>query len=271
MTADQPQTIERTPQEKLVHDIKVTTGSRFNAAARLSQRERSSNVLVSVYSALLICTSIATLALPLGSTTIRYASFGGIVASILVLVMSMRNFAHRYGVEAEQMHRCALELNELKRKIATDVGASSAKLASYTEQYSRILEKWNINHNQDDFLNYKYKHKWEFEDIASVPDKDLPNRRFQEYYSISAAGVAILTLVGVALTLAVAWFVWDSIAPTPEPYTAASAQTNTVSDMGVQNELNAVQATLENASRVLNETNASDSPPQGRQQSSRRK
>jgi hypothetical protein len=203
---------ERSPVEKLVSDLKVTAGARFNAAARLWRREKSSNVLVSVYSAVLICVSIATFALPLGSTFIRYASFGGIVASILLLVMSMRNFAHQFGVEAEQMHRCALELNELKRRIQTqapDIAAS--RLEDYADRYSTILQKWSVNHTQQDFLDYKYKHKWEFEDIASIPDKELPDRRFQEYYSVSAGGVALLTLLGAGFILFLAWILWDSV------------------------------------------------------------
>jgi hypothetical protein len=202
----------RSPTEKLLFDLKVTAGSRFNAAARLGRREKSSNILVSVYSALLICISIATFALPLGSNVIRYASFGGIVASILLLVVSMRNFAHQYGVEAEQMHRCALELNELKRLIqALPSDEAEKRLPEFAERHSSILQKWSINHTPDDFLTYKYSHKWEFDDIADVPDKELPDRRFQELNSVSVGSVALLTIIGVVFMVFVAWLLWDSI------------------------------------------------------------
>jgi hypothetical protein len=201
-----------TPVEKLASDLKITAGCRFIAAARLERRERSSNVLVSVYSALLICVSIATFALPLGSSVIRYASFGGIVASILLLVASMKNFAHRYGVEAEQMHRCALEINELRRLLKAQAPAiAEANLESYVDRYSVILQKWSINHSQEDFLDYKYKHKWEFDDIAEIPDKDLPDRRFREYYSVSAGGVSLLTILGLGFIIFIAYVLWTSI------------------------------------------------------------
>lgn len=205
---------DKGPLDKLLWDLKVTAGCRFNAAARLGRRDKRSNVLVSVYSALLICVSIATFALPLGSATIRYASFAGIVASILLLVMSMRNFAHQFAVDAEQMHRCALEINELRRVVASLPREQAERdLPEYVRTYNLILQKWSINHSEEDFLRYKYKHKWEFQDIRDVADKDLPNRRFQEYSDVSVGGIVLLTALGVMAAAFVAYMLWDSLAP----------------------------------------------------------
>jgi hypothetical protein len=219
------------PQGKLLSDLKVTAGCRFNASARLRRRDKSSNVLVSVYSALLICISVATFALPLGSNVIRYASFGGIVASILLLVMSMKNFAHQFAVEAEQMHRCALEINELRRLMLARIAASGGlkSIEDYSKTYNAILQKWSVNHTEEDYLRYKYKHKWEFPDIADIPDKDLNSKMFQEHYDISATGVAILTVIGVALICLVGFFIWDSISTLNEP------DSNVVIEQTIQN------------------------------------
>jgi hypothetical protein len=216
----------RTAVEKLAWDCKVTAGARFNAAARLNKREKGSNVLVSVYSAFLICVSVATLSLPLSSNLIRYASFGGIVASILVLVMSMRNYAHQFGVEAEQMHRSALEINELKRKIEAQSAAIAAEnLPDHVKNYNHILQKWSLNHDQSDFMEYKYRHKWEFDDICDIPDEKLNDRRFKESYDLSARAVALITLIGVALVSVMAFAIWTSIEPSGE---SASDFTNRV-------------------------------------------
>jgi len=203
---------DRTPVEKLIWDCKVTAGARFNAATRLEKKEKGSNVLVSVYSAFLICVSVATLALPLSSNLIRYASFGGIVASILVLVMSMRNYAHKFGVEAEQMHRSALEINELKRTIQSLPKAKAeTRLLEFSKTYNAILQKWSVNHNQFDYLEYKYRHKWEFDDIKDIPEDKMTDRRFKETYDISAGGIAFFTALGLLLLAVLGYFVWVSI------------------------------------------------------------
>lgn len=205
---------ERNSVQKLAWDLKVTAGCRFNAASRLSKREKGSNILVSVYSAILICVSIATFSLPLDSGLIRYVSFGGIVASILLLVMSMRNFAHQFGVEAEQMHRSALEINELRRLLLSlPVDRAEKRLEEFSRNYNEVLQKWSVNHDERDFVRYKYRHKWEFDDIADTPDDKLPDKMFREVYDVSAGGVAILTLLGAAFVIFMAYILWDSVAP----------------------------------------------------------
>jgi hypothetical protein len=203
---------EKSATEKILCDLKVTAGARFNAAERLAKKEKSSSRLVSVYSAVLICVSIATFALPLDSNVIRYVSFGGIVASILLLVASMRSSSHQYGIEAEQMHRCALELNELRRvMLAQKESAAGVKLGAFVERQNAILQKWSINHTTEDYLKYKYRHKWAFDDIKDTPDDELPDLKFKELYDVSAGGVAALTLVGIVFAFFVGYVVLDSI------------------------------------------------------------
>ena len=227
--------------------MKVTAGCRFNAAERLKRREKSSNILVSVYSALLICVSIATFALPMGSSLIRYASFGGIVASILLLVMSMKNFAHGFGVEAEQMHRCALEINELRRSMQALNGIElDSRLSEFTYEYSAVLQKWSVNHTREDFLSYKYRHKWEFEDIADLSDKEMPDRKFKEYYETSAGGVAIMTLLGVAFIIFIGYVLWISIADLSDGDTIARSNNNSVS---IEQAAKEIEAAADRAAR----------------------
>jgi hypothetical protein len=159
---------------------------------------------------MLVCLSVSTLAFPFDEALVRYLGFGGVVASVLVLVVSMKNYAHQFGVDAEQMHRCALELNELRREMLADAEAQK-NLPQYALKHNLILHKWSVNHSEEDFLKYKYKHKWEFQDIADVPDKKLPDRRFQEYNDVSAGGVAIATIVGLVVLAVLGYVVWDMI------------------------------------------------------------
>lgn len=112
----------------------------------------------------------------------------------------------------------------------------------YSKAYNAILQKWSVNHNEEDFLRYKYKHKWEFADIHEIPDKDLSGRMFQEYYDISAGGVALLTLIGGALMAFLGYIIWDSIDVLNQP------------DGNVQIE-GALQNMMDSANRLEAETN----------------
>lgn len=217
----------KTPAEQFASNLKVTAGSRFNAAERLRAREKSSNFLTSIYSALLICISIATFSLPFDSISIKYFSFGGIVVSILLLVVSMRNYSHQYGLEAEQMHRCALEINEVLRLwTALSQLEQNKQMEQYAQRYNAILQKWSINHTEGDFLKYKYKHKWEFEDICDIPDEKLPDKKFKELYETSAGGVALATVIGIIFIAFIGYIVWDSISMKNETVILDSAIEN---------------------------------------------
>lgn len=169
-----------TPGEKLLWDMKVTAGARFNAASRLVAKDRFANVSIAIYSAIVVSTSIITLTFDLGTILSRVVGVASLIASIIILVLSMKLFADRHAVDAEQMHRCALEINELRRfYIAAEI-TNKPSLIAASDRYNAILQKYSINHSENDYLKYKFSHRWEFEDLRELDEKLAKKREAAE-------------------------------------------------------------------------------------------
>lgn len=192
------------PSEKFLWDMKVTAGARFNASHRLLSKERFANLSLSLFSAVLLSISIIMLAFELSADVSRALSAGSIVASVLALVFSMKIYAERYAVEAEQMHRCSLEINEIRRMCSTVDLTNSKNLSKFTLEYNSVLQKYSINHSDRDYLKYKYEHRWEFNDLRNEP---LVFERFSNVVRFSLenlferAGV-VIGFAGLAAALA---------------------------------------------------------------------
>ncbi|GGE05227.1 hypothetical protein GCM10011529_09540 [Polymorphobacter glacialis] len=72
------------------------------------------------------------------------------------------------------MHRCALDINELRREgNALLLEQADKDAPDFVRRYSSVLQKWSINHSESDFLKYKYEHRWEFEDLRDLSDVGL--------------------------------------------------------------------------------------------------
>ena len=192
--------IDLNPGEKLLWDIKVTAGARFNASHRLASKDRFANLSLAFYSAILLSISIITVAYSLDPLMTKALSVGGIVASVMTLILSMKMFADRHAVDSEQMHRCALEINEICRRYQTQELARSAILKRATAEYNAVLQKYSINHTEKDYLKYKYSHRWEFEDLTDsrssgelfeIVARELGQNLFERVSALTgAAGLA---------------------------------------------------------------------------------
>lgn len=152
----------------MLWDMKVTAGARFNAASRLASKDRFDNISIAIYSSIVVSTSLTTLVFDLGPILSKGVGVGTLIASIIILVLSMKLFADRHAVESEQMHRCALEINELRRLYSAKCLHNSEDLLAVTDRYNAILQKYSINHTEEDYYKYKYSHPWEFEDLKDV-------------------------------------------------------------------------------------------------------
>ncbi|MCB2014782.1 MAG: SLATT domain-containing protein [Sphingobium sp.] len=165
------------PGEKLLWDMKVTAGCRFIASARLLEKDKAANISIAIYSSIVVSTSLIALVFDLGPIFSKVVAVGALVASIIILVLSMKLFADRHAVEAEQMHRCALEINELRRNFEARGFEKPAMIARAVESYNSILQKYSINHSEADFRKYKLSHRWEFEDLRDLDEKSAKRRK----------------------------------------------------------------------------------------------
>lgn len=151
--------------EKFLWDMKVTAGARFNAANRLTSKDRISNISLALFSGFLLSVSVLGLAFDLSPAISKGLAVAGVVASVMSLIFSMKIYADKYAVEAEQMHRCSLEINETRRLCMAQDLTNPKVLTKASQEYNAILQKYSLNHTDEDFRKYKYTHKWEFDDI----------------------------------------------------------------------------------------------------------
>lgn len=149
--------------EELQKNMKTTSGSRFNAAKRLEARERALTRLTAFTSVYVIGLTILPyfLKVPLGFTNLLnlLTCFLGVV----MLASSLLQYSAKDGVNAEQHHRCALEIGQIRRAIKIDCEVADEKrVEEYTDQYNRILERYSINHDDIDYTRYQNDRPEEF-------------------------------------------------------------------------------------------------------------
>jgi hypothetical protein len=149
--------------DNLLWDMRVTKGSRFNAARRLQARDRKSTLLVSITSIYIIFLTIIPLLFEIPQDNSNILSAITLFFSIGILIGSLLQYSNNDPVVAEQHHRRALEVSDLHRRLRSvydNVDASS--LNKFTCKYSRILEKYSNNHSNIDYQRYQVDHRDEF-------------------------------------------------------------------------------------------------------------
>jgi SMODS and SLOG-associating 2TM effector domain family 5 len=193
-----------TAGEKLLWDMKVTAGARFNAANRLASKDRISNLSLALFSGLLLSISVIGLAFSLEPAISKGLAVSGIAASVMSLIFSMKVYADKYAVEAEQMHRCSLEINEIRRICSLEDLSDTKAIISATEKYNAVLQKYSLNHADADFKKYKFEHRWEFEDLKGQSESSVfvqnTTRKLAE--NLFERLSALLGVAGIAAALA---------------------------------------------------------------------
>lgn len=143
----------------LLHRMNVTKGARFNAARRLEGRDRKMALVVALASALVIALTFVPFAYQLPKVVIADLSVATMVASVLILAVSLVQYSNNDAVNAEQHHRCGLEINELRGELAAKGdGIDAEGLQRFTERYARILDRYSVNHEGVDFDRYRLEH-----------------------------------------------------------------------------------------------------------------
>lgn len=143
----------------LLHRMNVTKGARFNAARRLEGRDRKMALLVALASTLVIALTFVPFAYQLPKVVIADLSVVTMLASVLILAVSLIQYSNNDAVNAEQHHRCGLEVNELRGELAAKGDAiEPAELNLFSQRYARILDKYSINHDGVDFDQYRIEH-----------------------------------------------------------------------------------------------------------------
>jgi hypothetical protein len=154
--------IDREVRE-LLRSLKSTKAARFNAADRLGFNHRQMTLVISMTNAFIIGLGVAPLIIAYDADVTKLFTFITVVFSVVMLVLSLLQDGRNEPVLAEQLHRCALEINALRDKVSVEKhGMTLDMLREFREEYAAILQKYSVNHEDIDHERYKLDHAEEF-------------------------------------------------------------------------------------------------------------
>lgn len=147
----------------LIKDIKIVAYARFNKIRRLKRNNFLGLLSISVVSILVIILSIVekiynikTMSLiPLFEPNIEIWFFC-ILASIIILCISIALSTMKIDVEIERLNKSAVELNEVRRKIEFNIENSNYQNSTLFDKYLEIIKSDLINHDEVDYKINKY-------------------------------------------------------------------------------------------------------------------
>jgi hypothetical protein len=200
--------------EELLANMKTTAGCRFGAHKRLEERDQSLTRLTAFTSAYLMALTILPYVLKLPSASTDRVNLLAIFCGLVVLVSSLLQYSGRDGVNAEQFHRCALEINELRRKMkARAEELCIDETEGYADGYNAILQKYSVNHDEIDYRKYQLDRPEEFTWLSR-------GTRFR-YHVEQFRAKSIPNLALAIVTIAVIWVSIQYAIPYPVAPVAA--------------------------------------------------
>lgn len=186
------------PVQELPSNMKSTAGCRFGAHKRLEERDQSLTRLTAISSAYLMGLTILPYVLKLPTTSADRINLLTIFCGMVVLISSLLQYSGRDVVNAEQFHRCALEINELRRRMkarADDLTVDDLEL--YADKYNIILQKYSVNHDEIDYRKYQ---------LDRPEDFNWLSRGTKILYALEQFWAKSLPNLALAIvTIAVAW------------------------------------------------------------------
>lgn len=144
------------PVQKVLDDMKATSGSRFNAAKRLEANDRNLTWITAMTSAYIIALTVLPYFWKLPQRVTDTLNLTTVILSVITLVSALLHNSKRDAVNAEQHHRSALEIKEIHREmLARGSAIATDTLLKFIERYSAILQKYSVNHNDLDYKKFQ--------------------------------------------------------------------------------------------------------------------
>ncbi|MCL7999052.1 SLATT domain-containing protein [Brucella sp. 21LCYQ03] len=179
--------------QDFLRSLKVTAGSRFNAAKRMEHVDQRMTVLSSFSSAYLILVSVVPAIISVTAPAQSILTLFSISLSVVLLASSVSSYARAYGVKAEQYHRSALEIQELRRELRF-IGENVAKedFERLSHRYNAILQKYSLNHSDVDFYRYQLEYKTDYQ--LGRLDRLIKRLQVSLAYSYPTIAITIITI-----------------------------------------------------------------------------
>lgn len=139
---------------EILRKMKITAGARFIASRRLQLRDEALTRLTSLSSAYVIVLTMLPYVCRVGQRDADHITLITLATAIVVLVSSLVQYSSKDTVNSEQLHRSALEINELYRKWTSSGLEDGNPEIKLSNKYNLVLQKYSINHDELDYKLY---------------------------------------------------------------------------------------------------------------------
>lgn len=210
-----------TPRDELLKSMKRTKGVRFNASKRLEKSEKTKTAVIAYASASVIVITILPAFFPVPTFVSGLVAVSTVGMSIVILAATLIQNSDAGLVKSDQFHRCALEVNALRRGLLTNESASAEEVARYANQYNDIMQRYGLNHDPVDYELYRREHLDEFPEMAfqrsgkkAVPENDTDravDKTVQSIKLVTAAVVVATLVAAITEAMPALLYYWDRL------------------------------------------------------------
>lgn len=202
-------------KDELIRKMRITAGCRFRAAQRLEENEQKQTKLSAYASSGVIIITILPNFFDLHQFIISLIGITTVGLSIIILVSTLIQFGASQSSKAVLFHRCAMDVKDVQyRLISRPPSMESLKEAS--DQYSRVLKSYPINHDQSDYDHYKKENSWDFpsedKSVSKNESRSKKDKKLDVYMILTTTilgATAALSVLSAAPDLSV--FVYEFI------------------------------------------------------------
>lgn len=147
----------------------TTAGARFNAARRLSLRERCSTFSIALLSLVAIAAGL------IGLPTVVVGDQRGVtidaavvtsMISVFILIISLVEGSSRYQVRSERIHESASRLGNLRENLELAIAKSKTSgspdydsVETLSKEYQAEIDSCPYNHDPIDYLRFNAAHR----------------------------------------------------------------------------------------------------------------
>lgn len=192
---------------ELAQNMKTTAGCRFIAHKRLLALDASWTRITALTSAYVIVLTAAPYFLSLPDRVEDHVNLATLALAIIILVASLVQYSSNNAATAEQFHRSALEINEVRRELeAQNPAGNTLSLATFGERYGAILQKYSINQDDIDYFIYQLERPEEFSWLSDPKKKkDVDRMQRSMFWSRNWATISISSITVIWLLLIFAY------------------------------------------------------------------
>lgn len=192
---------------ELAQNMKTTAGCRFIAHKRLLALDASWTRITALTSAYVIVLTAAPYFLSLPDRVEDHVNLVTLALAVIILVASLVQYSSNNAATAEQFHRSALEINEVRRDLeAQNPAGNTLALTTFSDRYGSILQKYSINQDDIDYFIYQLERPEDFPWLSD-PKKKKGVERMQRamFWSRHWATISISSITAIWLLLIFAY------------------------------------------------------------------